>query len=474
VTFFTGVLAPLALAAATPLLLGAAATAPVPARDSDPQGAALARTLVEQTTADGAHRHLTALQRIADRSGGNRAAGTPGHERSARYAGTLLGAAGYHVTYQRFTFPYREPLTEQLTVLGDQSRDIPVRALAYTANTPEGGLVAAIAPAGDGCAAADFTSARHAGQIALIERGGCTFARKQAHAAAAGAVGALIRNNVPGALSGSLGGPDPDAIPTGGIGQEAGAELAAAVATGPVTVRLELEELAEQRSTTNVIAESRGGDPSRVVMAGAHLDSVPGGPGINDNGSGAAGVLETALRLAEADPSGRHPHRVRFALWSAEEFGLLGAEHYVRTLPREEHDHIAAYLNFDMIGSPNHGLFVYDGDRGASAAIAGDITAFLTARGRTTAPTPFDGRSDYGPFIAAGIPAGGTFTGAEGVKTAAQAELWGGTAGLPYDPCYHAACDDLDNIDRTALDLNVKVIAHLVGSYAWRLPDASP
>ncbi|MDT0342004.1 M28 family peptidase [Streptomyces litchfieldiae] len=465
----------LALAALTvvSLLLGgpARAATDAPNASADVQGDALARTLVARTTADGAMRHLAAFQHIADEAGGNRAAGTPGHDRSARYAGALLTAAGYRVTYQRFTFPYREPVTERLTVLGDQPRDIPVNALTYTANTPEGGLTAGLAPAGTGCAADDFDPAAHTGRIALIERGTCTFAAKQANAAAAGAVGALVFNNAPGELSGTLGGPDPDAIPTGGITRDAGRELAAELAAGrPVTVRLELAELAEERTTTNVLAETRGGDPSRVVLAGAHLDSVPEGPGINDNGSGAAGVLETALRLAEADPAGRHPHKVRFALWSAEEFGLLGARHHVNGLSPAAREDIALYLNFDMIGSPNHGLFVHDGD----PAIAADLTAFLTERGHTPRGTPFDGRSDYAPFVEAGIPSGGLFTGAEGIKSPEEAERWGGTAGVAYDPCYHAACDDLGNIGRTALGLGVKAIAHAVGRYAWGVPDSSP
>ncbi|RKN07313.1 M20/M25/M40 family metallo-hydrolase [Streptomyces radicis] len=417
-------------------------------------------------------RHLAAFQRIADGADGTRAAGTPGHERSARYAGELLEEAGYDVTYQRFDFPYREAVTQRLTALDPEPRDIPVRALTYTTSTPPGGVEAELAPAGTGCAAEDFDPAAHRGRIALIERGTCTFAQKEANAASAGALGALVVNNTPGALSGSLGGPDDSTIPVGGLTREDGAALADAVERGEragetVEVRLELEEVAERRETFNVLAESPGGDPDHTVMAGAHLDSVPAGPGVNDNGSGSAGVLETALRLAEADPRGRHPHRVRFALWSAEEFGLLGSEHYVDGLSRTERDAIDVYLNFDMIGSPNHGHFVHEGTPG----VAADISAFLGERGETTRPAALDGRSDYAPFVAAGIPVGGTFTGAEGIKSAADAEVWGGEAGEPHDPCYHAACDTLENVSPTALGTHAKVIAHLVGGYAWRLPE---
>ncbi|TDC20665.1 M28 family peptidase [Streptomyces sp. 8K308] len=467
-----------ALAAAAALVLPlhpASPTAPAAAEPTLPE------LLVAGTTAEGATRHLAAFQRIADQADGNRAAGTAGHERSAQHVGTLLADAGYDVEYQRFTFPYREPVAERLTQLTPVEREIPVRLLSYTANTPAGGVQAPLAAAGDGCEPEDFGPDLAAGaRIALIERGGCTFARKVANAAGAGALGAVVYNNAPGALSGTLGEPAAGLLPAGTVSREDGLALADELAAGrEVTLRLEIEELSEERETVNVLAESPQGDPARVVMAGAHLDSVLAGPGLNDNGSGSAGLLETALRLAEVDPAGElTAHRVRFAFWSAEELGLLGSRHYVTELPEAERERIALYLNFDMIASPNHGLFVYDADAErddpVSAAIADDLTDFLGERGLPARPTPFDGRSDYGPFLDAGIPAGGTFTGAEGLKSAAEAELWGGAADAPYDPCYHAACDDLDNISQPALDANVKAIAHAVGSYATRLPDTSP
>ncbi|WP_052847391.1 M28 family peptidase [Streptomyces avicenniae] len=466
------------LAAATatlltvPLLVGAAPTA-TPRQNPSPD--AFADALADRATAQGAMRHLAAFQRIADASDGNRAAGTPGHERSARYAGTLLAAAGYDVTYQRFPFSYREAVTERLTQLTPEQRDIPVRTLTYTPATPDGGIEAPLTDAGTACAPAPAPDA-YAGHIVLVTRGDCTFAEKQANAAAGGALAAVVANNAEGPLRGTLGSPEADSIPVGGITRADGAALATALTDAgdaggaPVTLRLELAELAEDRETVNVIAETPGGDPDHVVMAGAHLDSVADGPGINDNGSGSAGILETALRLAEADPEGRAPHRVRFALWSAEESGLLGSEHYVADLTRGQLSDIALYLNFDMIGSPNHGLFVQAED----TAIAADLTAFLGDEGHTAGSVPFDGRSDYAPFHEAGVRVGGVFTGAEGAKTAAEAELWGGTADTPYDPCYHQACDDLANISRDALAVTVRLIAHSVGGYAWQLPHSAP
>lgn len=228
-----------------------------------------------------------------------------------------------------------------------------------------------------------------------------------------------------------------------------------------------------------MIAETKGGDADNVVMFGAHLDSVAAGPGINDNGSGSAGILDVALNLAHKNVK----NKVRFAWWSAEEFGLLGSEAYVNSLSAADLAKVKLYLNFDMIASPNYAQFVYDGDDSdqvgagpgpeGSAQLERQITDYLDSRGsRGSRGTPhegtdFTGRSDYGPFIEVGIPSGGTFTGAEGVKTAEQAKAYGGKAGVAYDACYHAACDNLKNINMKAFDVNVDVIANAVGQYAW-------
>lgn len=483
-----------ATALAAPLLLAGGATHAAAADDGGggsnagraERGEKLARELVERTGAKGATTHLRAFQAIAKLSDGNRAAGAQGHVRSARYVGTLLKLAGYKVSYEDFEFTYVEPLAEKLKVLGPNERDLPVNLMTYTRSTPEGGTEApvAVVPKDDstGCEAADFEGADYTGRIALMQRGSCTFADKQAQAADAGAAGAIIYNNTDGALNGTIGDPEAGRIPTGGISQQDGEALAAEAADGEVSVNLEIREFQEQRRTPNVIAETRGGDPDNVVMLGAHLDSVGDGPGINDNASGSAGLLETALQLARADKrgahqNGAHQNKVRFAFWTAEELGLIGSEHYVAELSEAERDDIALYLNFDMIASPNYGLFVYDGDDSdgvgegpgpeGSAQLEAGINDFLRARGDEPRGTDFDGRSDYGPFIEAGIPSGGTFTGAEGIKSEEEAALWGGEAGVAYDSCYHAECDGIGNVSQQALEANIDVIAHAVGSYAW-------
>jgi Zn-dependent M28 family amino/carboxypeptidase len=425
--------------------------------------------LLECVTLTGVRSHQAALQAIADANGGTRAAGTPGYDQSVSYIVEKMTAAGYSVTLNPFPFVYVALPTLQQTA--------PISASYETgAFTGSGfGNVSAAVTAVDinlvpprastsGCEAADFAGFP-AGNIALIQRGTCTFAAKAANAQAAGASAVIIFNqgNAPdreGLIIGTLL-PFTANIPVVGASFAQGVALAQPGSSATITLA------APQNITQyNVIAESRSGDANNVVMVGGHLDSVPRGPGINDNGSGSAAILEVALRMAKVNPR----NKLRFAWWGGEEAGLVGSTAYVNGLSTEEKARIALYLNFDMVGSPNHVFFIYDGDDsdevgagpgpGGSAQIERTFENFYTERGVPFKGTDFSGRSDYGPFIAAGIPAGGLFTGAEGVKTAAEAQLWGGTAGQQYDPCYHLACDTYANNNDTALDVNADAIAY--------------
>ena len=214
-------------------------------------------------------------------------------------------------------------------------------------------------------------------------------------------------------------------------------------------------------------------------MAGAHLDSVSAGPGINDNGSGSASILEVAQQMYRVNTK----NKVRFALWGAEEANLVGSTFYINSLSEEDHAKIALYLNFDMVGSPNHVFFIYDGDdldaEGAgpgpagSAEIEKTFERFFNSRAVPFKGTDFTGRSDYGPFIATGIPSGGLFTGAEGIKTAEEAAIWDGTAGVAYDHCYHQACDTYDNNNMGALETNADGIAYATLQYAMNTSDVN-
>ncbi|MGY1621218.1 M28 family metallopeptidase [Geodermatophilus sp. SYSU D00965] len=483
--------APVLLVLASPAFASAPAVA---AADTD------TAALREAVTVDGISEHLAALQAIADANGGNRASGSPGYDASGAYVADQLEDAGYEVTRQEFTFPFfqetapatfrrtapsgREYTAEDFAVAtysASGSVSAPVQAVADNVVPPTGPANSSTA----GCEPEDYTGFVP-GNVALVQRGTCPFGQKAATAAAAGASALLIFNEGQEGrtevLKGTLGTPMPEdsAIPVLGTSYAVGEELTGLLAAGEVRVELTTSTLSETRTTYNVLADTPEGSQDRVVVVGAHLDSVAAGPGINDNGSGAATILEIAEQLDELDV---HPRNaVRFAFWGAEEAGLLGAQHYVSTLSEAERSRIALNLNFDMLGSPNHGRFVYDGDGSSipptgpagSGAVEQVFTDYFTAQGLTSEPTSFDGRSDYGPFIAQGIPAGGLFSGAEGLKTEAQTALYGGTAGVAYDACYHQACDDFDNVSAQALDELGDAAAHatLVFALAESLPGA--
>ncbi|MFE2751143.1 M28 family metallopeptidase [Actinosynnema sp. NPDC059335] len=467
----TGIRRAAILAASASLALVAVPVADAAPAKSALDGPKLAKSLTKDVTAEGVNRHLIAFQRIADRNGGNRAAGTPGYDASVDYVAGKLRGAGFDVTTPEFTYPVQITDAAIAKVGATTYENIPME---FSPQTPVGGVTGPLRvvpeDATPGCEATDFAGQDFTGAIALIRRGACTFDIKHRNAAAAGAIAVIVANNVEGPLSGvTLG--SPGVVPTGGVSRADGTALAG---LGGQTVTVDLRYHEEDRVSRNVIAQTRTGRKDNVVMAGAHLDSVENGAGINDNGTGSAGLLETALKLGG---SPKVNNAVRFGWWGAEELGLVGSTKYVQSLTFEQQLDIALYLNFDMIGSPNAAYFVYDGDdsdgvgAGAgpygSAQIEQAFVEYLTVeKGVQTEGTDFTGRSDYGEFIAQGIPAGGLFTGAEGVKTEAQAAKWGGTAGIAYDPNYHGSGDNLGNVDRVALDRNADALAWVTASYA--------
>jgi len=435
------------------------------------------KKLLECVTLDGVRSHQAALQAIADANNGNRVSGTQGYDDSAAYAAQVLRDAGYNVTVQAFTFQTFISISPSVLaqVAPPPAGPIANTIMSYSGSGDVTASVTALAgPSSDatpGCEAADFAGFP-AGNIALISRGACTFAIKATNALSAGAVGVVIYNNAAGPLNGTLGNDFTLDIGVTGVTQADGEQLAA---TAGLVMRLKTDTLRGLATTSNVLAESKTGDPNNVVMVGAHLDSVNAGPGINDNGSGSAAILETAKQMAKVKPR----NKLRFALWGAEEANLVGSTYYVANLTAAERAKIALYLNFDMIGSPNHVFFIYDGDNsdnvGAPAGPVGSANiekvfeGYFQQLGLAYKGTDFSGRSDYGPFIANGIPAGGLFTGAEGIKTAEEAALWGGTAGQPYDPCYHQACDTYANNNALALEVNADAVAYATLQFSMNL-----
>ena len=445
------------------------------------------KRLRNAVTVGGILSHERVFQRIANQNGGTRASGTPGYDASADYVAGRLRAAGYTVTEQEFTFPFYQELSpavlEQVTPTAttyetgtyDFSGTGDVTGTLFTTNdvvippTPE-------PSSSSGCEPGDFTPAPATPAVALIQRGTCTFEDKANNAIAAGYDAVIIFNEGnPGRedlFIGTLG--NPFDIPVVGLSFADGAALVAQLQAGQtVTMHVATEtEIDPTRTTRNIIADSPTGNADQVVVVGAHLDSVIAGPGINDNGSGSSTILEIAEEMAELGI--RNRQQVRFAFWGAEELNLLGSEHYVNTLSDDDLGKIVANLNFDMLGSPNYVRFVYDGDGSdtptagppGSAQIEALFNDYFASQGLATEPTAFDGRSDYGPFIAVGIPAGGLFSGAEGEKTVEEATIYGGTAGAPYDACYHQACDTTNNLSTKALNELGDGAAHAVMTLA--------
>ena len=467
------------------------------------------KKLTKAVTPEGVLEHLEALQEIADENGGNRASGLPGYDASVDYIVEQLEQAGYEPEVQEFMFDYFEENSQLIRVTPNPrtfADGTDFLRNTFDTGSPEGTATGQLVPvdlvinpagppnsSSSGCEPGDFAEFPTGG-IALVQRGTCGFNVKVLNAQAAGAAAVVVMNEgQPGrtGLINMIGDATGLRIPAVFATFEAGQNLAS---TPGATVTVTVDYVADRRPTYNVTAETRSGNDENVVMAGAHLDSVHDGPGINDNGSGSAALLETALQMAKVKTT----NTVRFAWWGAEESGLLGSEHYVESLSDEELDDIALYLNFDMVASPNYMFGIYDGDNSGGTAAPGFIPAgsaqiedvferFYADRGEPSQDSEFSGRSDYGPFIAVGIPAGGLFTGAEVPKTVAEAALYGGVAGAAYDPCYHAFCDNLrgdgqntalynalredyelvGNINVDALDVNSDAIATSVLTFAY-------
>jgi Zn-dependent M28 family amino/carboxypeptidase len=326
-----------------------------------------------------------------------------------------------------------------------------------------------------GCEASDFAGFV-AGRIALMQRGTCTFRVKALNAQAAGASAAVIFNRGGGEnwpINGTLGSPGV-AIPAIGVSFAVGGELYSADSS--VVAHVFTSTIAEIRTTSNVLAETPGGRADKVVVAGAHLDSVTAGPGVTDNGSGVATMLEAALNLnstVNMFKTGGNglANKVVFAFWGAEELNLIGSAFYVSQLTPAKRAAITININVDMLSSSNGVYFVQDGDGahtggpvqpGRSAELEHVLTSYLESQGLPWVARPYDGRSDYQSFVNAGIGAGGLTTGSDQVKTPAQAALFGGTAGITMHPTYHTAADRMEHVNMKSLDDMSDATAHAI------------
>jgi carboxypeptidase Q len=405
----------------------------------------------------------------------NRVFGGRAHEDTVNYLYRELKKTGYYDVY-------KQPQVHQWT-RADQALTVDGKSYVATTMTysPSVNVTAPLAVVNNlGCVESDYPTDLK-GKIALVSRGECPFATKSVLSAKAGAAAALVYNNIEGSMAGTLGGPTSELgpyAPIAGISLADGQALIKMTQAGTVTANLWIDSKVENRTTYNVIAQTKGGDPNNVVALGGHTDSVEAGPGINDDGSGIISNLIVAKALTRFSVK----NAVRFCFWTAEEFGLLGSNYYVNSLNATEKAKIRLYLNFDMIASPNYALMIYDGDGSAfnltgpagSAQIERLFEDYYKSIRKPSVPTEFNGRSDYEAFILNGIPAGGIFTGAEAIKTEEQAKLFGGQAGVALDANYHAKGDNMTNLNREAFLINSKATAFAVATYANSVDSIPP
>ncbi|KAF2853524.1 Zn-dependent exopeptidase [Plenodomus tracheiphilus IPT5] len=413
----------------------------------------------------------------------NRIMGGAAHQDTVNWLKKELESTSYYdVTLQPFSnYVMLNGTINAFTIAGKA-----VNSTIFEYSNSTAGLVTAplVVVSNLGCEASDY-SADVAGKIALISRGSCEFGLKSALAGGAGAAGAIIYNNAPGSVNGGLGPPPrPEGpyVATVSLPQADGLALVSQI-QGGATVEATLDVLTDVQviTTNNVLATTKCGDKSNQLALGAHTDSVGAGPGINDDGSGTVGILNVAKSLAKYNVK----NAVTFGFWSGEESGLLGSTYFVESLSPAEALKIRAYLNFDMIASPNFVHQIYDGDGSAyglsgpagSAQIESFFEGYFERKNVPSNATEFNGRSDYGPFLDANIPAGGTTTGADEIKTEAEQAIWGGVAGEILDQNYHQAADTVENLDQDAWLLHSQGIAAAVAKYAtsWEgFPTRSP
>ncbi|MGE2722832.1 M28 family peptidase [Mycolicibacterium celeriflavum] len=433
--------------------------------------------VADKVTADGMHTHLQKLQQIADTNGGNRADGTPGYDATVDYVAQFLRDKGFDVETPEFELLDRsQGGNPSMRVSG---REYPVDQASLLITTPPGGLNAVtLRPARPaGCRAADYNGVSVRGAIAIVDDTGCSVVAKQNAAVSEGAVGLLVVSS-PGSSGSPAGLFTPGyyqdlTVPVGVIDRNADAGLRRTTAP----VRLVLDRKPVMKKTRNLVAQTKTGDAHNVVLAGAHLDSSAMSPGVNDDGTGIAALLETAAALGPQPPV---TNAVRFVFWASEENGLAGPTKYVQALSPDELRDIALYLGFDMLGSPNAGYFTYDGDQTAqpnpeipaksvpegSAGIERTLAGYLNLAGVRPADMPLSQFTDYYPFLTSGVPVGGLTAGSSQRKTEIQARLWGGRAGVPFDPNYRTKRDTVENVNRDALSVLGPAVAFAVASYA--------
>jgi aminopeptidase Y len=402
-----------------------------------------------------------------------RVIGSAGHTATLEYIYSELAQLGDYYTLSEQPFPaFSGNVVESRLVLGDE---VVVNASAMSLTPATKGREPVFAEVvladHEGCDEKDFSDEAK-GKIVLIKRGTCGFGVKSKNAGRAGAVAAVIYNSESGPLHGTMGQPDEDHVATFGISKEEAEPFVKRLSKGKKLDGIAyIDATVETIHTRNIIAQTTSGDPENCVVLGAHSDSVTEGPGINDDGSGTLSLLEVATHLSKYSVN----NCVRFAWWAGEEEGLLGSDFYAASLSAQENKKIRLFMDYDMMASPNFAYQIYNATNAANPVGSEELRELYVdwyeAKGLNYTFIPFDGRSDYDGFIRAGIPAGGIATGAEGIKSKKEEGMFGGKKGDWYDPCYHQLCDDVGNVNATAWEVNTKLIAHSVATYAVSLKD---
>lgn len=193
-----------------------------------------------------------------------------------------------------------------------------------------------------GCSASDYPPSVK-NNIAFIKRGVCSFGDKSANAGRAGAIAAVVYNTESGPLHGTMGTPSEDHIATFGVSLEEAEPYLKQLEKGKeIDAIAYIDAFVSTIVSSNIVAQTAEGDPENCVMLGAHSDSVPEGPGINDDGSGTLSLLEVAKQLTKYSVK----NCVRFAWWAAEEEGLVGSDFYAASLSPEENQKVRLFMDY--------------------------------------------------------------------------------------------------------------------------------
>ncbi|KAH3745551.1 M28 family peptidase [Pelomyxa schiedti] len=414
---------------------------------------------------------LSDLQTIADQYDGKRDDYSGGYAASAKYvldklSDTDLLVYTQNVSYVLYTAVWDEMTFEVSTSMGSE---VYVYYDDYEAfeMSPNGTVsnTALTSIPNYGCNEYDFDGFVN-GNVALIQRGNCTWAEKITLAEQHGASMALMVNYPEYEDPAWSTVEEGVSIPIFGLTYELGKMMWLSSSSMTLTATL----VAERTSifTQNVIAETTRGNENNTIVVGAHLDSFMGS-GINDNGSGSITLLEMALVTSESMKKWVE-NKIIFAWWAAEEQGFWGSEKFVSELGSVSYK-VAVNMNMDMLGSPNYMLLILDGTTAFTQTdycvngcvqLQNMFTDYYDSKEIPYVIVEMEAWSDFAPFIQNGIPGCATDSGANEVKGISERSEFGGLANTPADPCYHTECDTYDNVSEDVMKITVASTSHIL------------